>query len=112
MLLAVVIAAIFLINLVFGYWRANTRKFTWQWIAAIHVPVPMAIGLRLWLLGWNWALIPVFVLDFALGQFAGGRIRQAWDKKGDIKLSSWLIGDGLRVISSVREEKQSAPEIE
>ncbi len=112
MKLAIVIAAIFIINVIFGYWRGNTRKFSLQWIAAIHVPVPMAIGLRLWLLGWNWALIPLFVLDFAAGQFAGGRIRQAFMKRGDTGLSSWLIGDGLRIIvAGMRSKKLPVPDI-
>jgi hypothetical protein len=110
MMLALVTAAIFVINLIFGYWRANTRKFSVQWIAAIHVPVPLAIGLRLWLLGWDWALIPLFVLDFAAGQYAGGRIKKAWKKGSEVKLTSWLIGDSLRVIWATRAKKQSAPE--
>lgn len=109
MTLAIVTAAIFIINLIFGYWRGNTRKFSLQWIAAIHVPVPLAIGLRLWLLGWNWALIPVFVLDFAAGQFAGGRIRQAWVKKGNIGPSSWLVGDAFKMLGAMRK-KLTVPE--
>ena len=112
MKLAIVIAAIFIINVIFGYWRGNTRKFSLQWIAAIHVPVPMAIGLRLWLLGWNWALIPVFVLDFAAGQFAGGRIRQAFLKRSEIGLSSWPAGDGFRIIvAGIRSKKLPVPDI-
>ena len=112
MLLAVVIAAIFIINVIFGYWRGKTRKFSLQWIAAIHLPVPMAIGLRLWLLGWNWALIPVFVLDFAAGQYAGGRIRQAFLKRGETGLSSWLARDAFRIIvSGIRSKKLPVPEI-
>ncbi len=40
---------IYIVNLPFGFWRAFTRKFSWQWILAIHVPVIIAISLRLWL---------------------------------------------------------------
>ena len=109
MLFILVIAAIFVINVIFGYWRAGTRKFSVQWISAIHVPVPMSIGLRLWLLGWNWALIPVFVLDFAAGQYAGGRIRQGLIKKSGAKLSSWLIGDALRVFGSGEKKGKQFP---
>jgi hypothetical protein len=95
MLITLVIAVIFVINIVFGYWRANTRKFSLQWIGAIHLPVPMAIGLRLWLLGWNWLLVPVFVLDFAAGQYAGGRIRSLISKRTEP--TSWLFGDVARL---------------
>jgi hypothetical protein len=106
MTLSIVIAVIFVINIIFGYWRGNTSKFSLQWIAAIHVPVPMAIGLRLWLLGWNWALILVFVLDFAAGQYAGGRIRKAFLKRGETGLSSWLAGDAFRIIVSHTRRKK------
>ena len=107
MLLAIVIATIFIINVIFGYWRANTRKFSLPWFSAVHLPVPMAIGLRLWLLGWNWALIPVFVLDFAAGQYTGGRIRKTWEKSRGTRLTSWLIGGSFRSLSSaLRRKKQ------
>lgn len=56
--LSIAIIAIFVINIFFGYWRANTRKLSLQWIAAIHVPVPIAIDKRFLLLGWDWVLIP------------------------------------------------------
>ena len=106
MLLALVIAAIFMINVIFGYWRANTRKLSLQWISAVHLPVPMAIGLRLWLLGWNWFLVPVFVLDFAAGQYAGGRIRQGLTENSGVGLTSWLIGDALRALRTGPQRKK------
>jgi hypothetical protein len=51
--LALAITAIPVINVFFGYWRVNTQKSTFPWIAAIHIPVPLAIGLRFLLLGWS-----------------------------------------------------------
>ncbi len=110
MILAIVIAAIFIINVVFGYWRANTRKFSLQWIGAIHLPVPMAIGLRLWLLGWNWFLVPVFVLDFAAGQYAGGRIRRLISSRTANPPTSWLFGDVLKLATAnLRREDDETP---
>jgi hypothetical protein len=94
----IVATLIFAVNIVFGYWRANTRKLSLQWVGAIHIPVPVAIGLRLWLLGWNWFLIPVFVLDFAAGQFTGGRARNLMQKSGNITPTSWIIGDAVRAV--------------
>ena len=74
MTLILVALFIFVLNVAFGYWRANTRKFSWQWILSIHIPVPIAIAARMLFLGWNWALVPVFVGVFAAGQFSGGKV--------------------------------------
>ncbi len=30
---------IFLLNLPFGYWRVQTRRFTLPWCLAIHLPI-------------------------------------------------------------------------
>ena len=92
-----IFVAILIINIPFGYWRVNTRRFSWQWILAIHVPVPIAIGLRLAFLGWNWALIPLFVAAFSIGQFTGGRLRRRLTNKG-AELSSNLASDLIRVM--------------
>jgi len=97
--LSIAIIAIFLINIFFGYWRANTRKLSLQWIAAIHVPVPIAIGIRFLLLGWNWALIPIFVVDFFLGQFTGGKIRGWFSRQQRVPLTSSLITDIFRLLA-------------
>ena len=97
--LSIAIFAVFLVNVFFGYWRANTRKFSVPWIAAIHVPVPIAIGIRFLLLGWNWALIPVFVADFFLGQFTGGKIRRRFSRQQRVPLTSSLITDIIRIIA-------------
>ena len=91
--------AIFLINIVFGYWRANTRRFSILWALAIHVPVPIAILLRVELLGWNWALVPLFVLAFFAGQFTGGWIRRRLAASHGHLLGSFLFKDLLRIWS-------------
>ena len=41
-----VAAAVLLINLPFGFWRAGVRKFSPAWFVAVHAPVPLAVGLR------------------------------------------------------------------
>jgi hypothetical protein len=64
----------FLLNLPFGYFRAGTVKFSWQWFTAIHLPVFLIIIMRI-LSGVSWHAIPfVFLADIA-GQFAGGMLR-------------------------------------
>ncbi len=67
---------VLLANLPFGYWRARCRKFSFAWFAAIHVPVLLAIALRLWLgIAFCFSTLPLFMLAFIGGQFLGGLIR-------------------------------------
>jgi hypothetical protein len=73
---ALAIAATFLVNLPFGWWRAGLRKFSPAWFVAIHAPVPIVIGLRLALgLPFRWVLLPLFVAAYFGGQFVGSRLR-------------------------------------
>jgi len=72
-----VAALVFVLNIPFGYWRARVRKFSLQWILAIHLPVPLVIAFRvLWGLGWQFVTFPVLIGAFFLGQFAGGRLQR------------------------------------
>jgi len=88
---------IFAVNIFFGYWRTNTRRLSWQWFLAIHIPVPIAISLRLWLLdGFSWATLPLFVAVFFAGQFAGSRLRCWLDEHSRERLSSCLVMDIVR----------------
>jgi hypothetical protein len=68
---------IFVLNLPFGAWRAGLRKLSPGWFVAIHLPVVLAIGLRI-LIGVPFRLItlPLYVAAFFLGQLAGGRARR------------------------------------
>ena len=68
--------AVFVVNVPFGYWRAGVRKFSPSWFFAVHVPVLIAVGLRLLAgLSWRWVTFPLFVGAFFGGQFAGGKLR-------------------------------------
>jgi hypothetical protein len=104
----IVTLVIFLINIFFGYWRSNTGKLTAQWIMAIHIPVPIAIGLRLGLLGWNWFTLPIFVAAYAGGQFSGGKIRGRL-KKLAFPLTSFLAADLYRLLIVRQKRKMSEP---
>lgn len=97
--LLLVAVLIFLINIFFGYWRANTRRFSTQWLMAIHIPVPLAIGIRLWLLSLSWAMLPVFVAVFFAGQYTGGRVRGYLARRASAPLSSCLVMDLARRLS-------------
>lgn len=74
---------VFLLNLPFGYWRASSKKFSRQWMLAVHLPVPLVIALRIWSgLGWKLLSFPVLVGAFFLGQFVGGKVRLLISGKG------------------------------
>jgi hypothetical protein len=70
-----VAAIVFLLNLPFGYWRARVRKFSAQWILAVHLPVPLVIACRIFSgLGWHLITFPVMIGAFLCGQFVGGKL--------------------------------------
>lgn len=65
--LLTVAALVFLLNIPFGYWRANVRKFSFPWVLSVHVPVPFVIALRL-LSGMGFQLV-TFPIDFCRFRF-------------------------------------------
>lgn len=73
---AVLGAAVLLLNIPFGYWRSGAPQFSRSWFLAVHVPVPIVIGLRL-LIGvpWHVGNFLFLIATFTLGQFTGGRLR-------------------------------------
>ena len=74
--LLAVAAATLVLNLPFGFWRAGVRKFSPAWFLAVHLPVPLIVGIRLAAgLGWRLSTFPVLVGAFFGGQFLGGRLR-------------------------------------
>jgi hypothetical protein len=78
MRLVVISAVVLLLNLPFGYWRAGARKFSLRWFLAVHVPVPLVIGLRLVSgIGWQMVTFPVVIGAFFGGQFLGGLFKRA-----------------------------------
>jgi hypothetical protein len=71
---------VFLINLPFGYWRDMVKKFSLQWILAVHLPVPLVVALRIFSgLGWQFITFPVLIGAFFLGQFCGGNLDYLFD---------------------------------
>lgn len=75
MTLWIVAAIVFVLNLPFGYWRSRVRRFSFPWILAIHLPVPLVIACRIFSgLGWQLISFPVMIGAFFLGQFVGGKL--------------------------------------
>ncbi|HYA87387.1 MAG TPA: hypothetical protein VEI57_10035 [Nitrospirota bacterium] len=85
---------VFLLNIPFGYWRANVRKFSFAWFLSVHAPVPFIIALRL-LSGMGFQLItfPIMIAAYFVGQFAGSRLYTMRRKKDGLRVSSCLVWD-------------------
>ena len=90
---------VFVGNVPFGYWRGNVRTFSVQWALAIHVPVALAVLMRLA------SHIPfepfttlLMVVAFFTGQSAGQRARPTLAALLDIVPSSCLVCDLMRAL--------------
>ncbi|MDH3267232.1 MAG: hypothetical protein OEM46_00115 [Ignavibacteria bacterium] len=89
---------VFLINIPFGYWRANVRKFSLQFLLAIHLPVLFIIIFRiLSASGFEFMTFFYTVPAFVFGQFAGSRIYLSRKINGSKPLTSCLVMDVIRV---------------
>jgi hypothetical protein len=63
---------VFLLNIPFGYWRANVKRFSTQWFLAIHIPVPFIVALRIMSgVGFGWETYLFMVGGYFLGQQFG-----------------------------------------
>jgi hypothetical protein len=101
MKLLTIAAVVFIINIPFGYWRDNERKFSFRWILSVHAPVPFVIALRLLSgLGWQIATFPVLIGAFFGGQFAGGQLHRMRKSKAGSRVSSCLVWD---LVGTVRK---------
>lgn len=89
---------VYLLNIPFGYWRANVERLSRQWFIAIHVPVILVIAIR-FLSGLGWALItfPALVGAFFLGQLSGGFLNKILRHKVGLETSSCLFMDVVRM---------------
>jgi hypothetical protein len=87
---------VFLLNLPFGYWRANEKKLSPRWFLSIHAPVPFVIAVRVLSgLGWQFITFPIMVGAFFGGQFAGGRLHRMRSSRSGARVSSCLVRDLL-----------------
>lgn len=93
MSLLTVASLVFLLNIPFGYWRANVRKLSFPWFLSVHAPVPFIIALRL-LSGMGFQLItfPFMIVAYFGGQFAGSWLHSMRKKKTDCKSAPALSG--------------------
>ncbi len=87
---------VFLLNLPFGYWRANVKKFSRPWFLSVHAPVPLVIALRVFSgLGWQLITFPVMIGAFFVGQVAGSGLHHLRSNRPGSTVSSCLVLDLL-----------------
>ena len=88
---------VFILNLPFGYWRANVRKYGLQWALAIHIPVPFIIVARIFSnIGFELYTYPILVGAFFLGQLLGKFLYARRKNLGQSPLTSCLVMDLVR----------------
>jgi hypothetical protein len=87
----------FIINIPFGYWRANVRRFSLQFLLAIHIPVALIILFRFVAeTGFEIVTLLFTVPSFIIGQYAGSRIYLFRKLRELVPLSSCLVMDMVR----------------
>lgn len=95
--LLLIIIFVFILNLPFGYWRANVRTYGLQWALAIHIPVPFVIAARIFSnIGFELYTYPILVGTFFLGQFVGKYFYTKRKNLGLSPLTSCLVMDIVR----------------
>ena len=88
---------VFLFNLPFGYWRANVKRFSLQWVLAIHLPVPFIILARIYSnIGFVFYTYPILVGSFFLGQYLGKYLHSRRKNLGQSPITSCLVMDLVR----------------
>jgi len=94
MLLLIAACIDFLINIPFGYWRANVKRFSLQWFLSIHLPIPFIIFVRIYTgIGFEFITYPIMIIAFILGQLAGLKIYSYRKKQSFVYFSSCLFKD-------------------
>jgi hypothetical protein len=89
---------VFIINIPFGYWRANVRKFSLQFLLAIHLPVLLIILFRIFSAsGFEVTTFFFTVPAFFLGQFVGSKIYSFRKINGSTPLTSCLVMDVIKI---------------
>ena len=66
---------IILINVPFGYWRANVKRFSGEWFSAVHIPVIIVALLRFYTnIGFEFYTYPILITAYFLGQLLGSKM--------------------------------------
>ena len=94
MKLLLVTSIVFLLNIPFGYWRENVKKFSLQWALSIHLPIPIIIIIRIYSgIGFKFFTYPLLIGAFVIGQLIGARIYKWRVNKRILTVSGCLFMD-------------------
>jgi hypothetical protein len=103
-----VAALVLLVNLPFGYWRANASKFSRQWFLAIHIPVPIVIILRIVSgLGFQFATFPLMIGAFFFGQLIGGGLHGTLKRYTNVDVTACLVWDIVTGLTNIQKSGMS-----
>jgi hypothetical protein len=92
--IASVAASVLVLNLPFGYWRANEPKLSKRWFLAIHLPVPFVIAIRVFSgLGFQLITFPIMIGAFFGGQLIGGKWHLLRRNRPGSQASACLVMD-------------------
>lgn len=87
---------VIVLNIPFGYWRGNVKKFSLQWILAVHIPVVIVVTLRILVsIGFAWYTFVFLVTAFFLGQSIGSIIHK-YSMNSSNETTSCLFMDMFR----------------
>lgn len=76
--------SVLLLNLPFGYWRANVPKMSLKWFLAIHIPIPFVVLLRFWFdIGFKLYSYPIIIFAFFFGQYLGKKYKLYREKNNE-----------------------------
>ncbi|HAF29029.1 MAG TPA: hypothetical protein DCG75_08270 [Bacteroidales bacterium] len=96
-ILIIISISVILLNIPFGYWRANVKRFSLQWYLSVHIPVPFIIAMRILSdIGFSWQTYLFLVTAFFIGQKTGGLIHKYLGKIEEV--SSCLVMDLMKLI--------------
>lgn len=96
--LIIITILVFLLNIPFGYWRANVKHFSTQWFLAIHIPVPFIVAMRILSgVGFAWETYLFMVAGYFLGQQIGSMLMKSIHRLCQQE-SSCLFMDLIRCI--------------
>jgi hypothetical protein len=94
MKLLLVTSVVYLLNIPFGYWRENVRRFSLQWVLSIHLPIPPIIIIRIYSgIGFKFFTYPILIGAFFLGQLTGAHIYKWRVNKENLAVSGCLFMD-------------------
>jgi hypothetical protein len=92
--LILVASTVYVLNIPFGYWRENARKFSLQWALSIHLPIPIIIIIRIYSgIGFKFITYPILVGAFIMGQLTGARLHKWRVKKENLAVTGCLFMD-------------------